>query len=216
MTDTATSTATSFESVLDSVIAERGGRVAFSLSALAAASALAHALVALANGDATGAASIGPLTAMLPPLAEAVPEQPKPDLTLLDMKELRQLERISEKAHGREPPSPSRQRELVFEAMDQYLPLKALAVLCATADARPDRRFSDDERCLAACRLTEALPAGETVAGLVKSAWFPPWKLAGHGQAGEFASAAAPVVAASPAPAAGNGHDNVVPLRPPA
>jgi hypothetical protein len=58
--------ATTFESVRDGIIAEHGGRACFSVAQLAVASALARAIVALADGNTAAASSIPALTAMLP------------------------------------------------------------------------------------------------------------------------------------------------------
>jgi hypothetical protein len=106
---------------------------------------------------------------LLPPPVEAVPEKPKPDLTKLSRKQLDDLEHLMAIAHGVEPSTKARARELAFEQMFQYEPARALALLCAAGDARPDGKFTNDERAKVVVLLTEALPRGETVAP--GSAW---------------------------------------------
>jgi len=81
------------ERVLDSILQERGGASMFSTHALAAASALAHALVLMAEGDLSRAPALGALTALLPPvvkpedrfdfslLSDRVPQSPPNALT---------------------------------------------------------------------------------------------------------------------------------------
>jgi len=88
------------ERVLDSILQERGGASMFSTHALAAASALAHALVLMAEGDLSRAPALGALTALLPPVVK--PED-RFDFSLLSDREVALLECLLSRACGELP-----------------------------------------------------------------------------------------------------------------
>src|SRR5262245_57874943 len=99
MTDNAPPT---HEAVLASIVEARGGRSCFTTETLAIASALAHLLVGLGDGDVAGAQSVTALLALLPPRVEH-PGKPW-NLELLSDRQLTILERLQAIATGEAPP----------------------------------------------------------------------------------------------------------------
>lgn len=120
-----------FDSVLEAIIAERGGTSAFSASQIAAARRLARMLV-----EETGrldAPGVGVLIEMLPPKSVAA----KLDLSKLDRGELCQLRRILAKMTGEpweEPTSGARPREHPYHRPDG--PGGAHGCMCANCMPR--------------------------------------------------------------------------------
>jgi hypothetical protein len=101
-----TDAAPTHEDVVASIITSRGGRSAFSVEQMAAASALGHLLCGLADGDPAGAVSIPTLMGMLPPIT-VVQGDADPRLRRLDDVELSVLRFLVERLNGRPPPDAS-------------------------------------------------------------------------------------------------------------
>jgi hypothetical protein len=89
--------------VFEAILAARGGRSAFTTETLACASALAHASMRAADGDAAAATSLAALAALLPRPVGA-PGAPDERLPRLNNTELPVLEFLLERLDGRDEP----------------------------------------------------------------------------------------------------------------
>jgi hypothetical protein len=96
---------TGADQLLSQIVQDHGGRERFDATALAVAARLAAILSSDSDGS---AAQIAQLVELLPPKPSAT--EPAWDLTKLTDKELDQLDRISRKATGLEPPTPEKPR----------------------------------------------------------------------------------------------------------
>lgn len=89
--------------VFEDVLSARGGRAAFTTETLAIASALGHASLRAAEGDATAAASLPALAALLPPPKS--PPQDAFDVLRLSDRDRAELRRLITIGTGKVPPT---------------------------------------------------------------------------------------------------------------
>jgi hypothetical protein len=108
------------QSIFEALLVERGGRDCFNVTSLA----VANKLAALLAGDTDGTASqIAQLCELLPPKPSDT--EPPWDLSKLTDRELDQLDKLSRKAIGLEPPTP----QPTNADRNGYAFIKALAAL---------------------------------------------------------------------------------------
>jgi hypothetical protein len=89
-------------SIIDALVAERGGKNNFGVVDLA----IAHQVAVLLSGGTPSSSSVGPLLELLPPKSTSKPL----DLSLLTDSELETLIRLTAIACGEAPPSPKRRK----------------------------------------------------------------------------------------------------------
>jgi hypothetical protein len=185
------------ETVLAAIVEARGGAGAFTVETLAIASAVAHLLVGIGDGDAAGAASVATLTAMLP--ANADPSPPV-DLARLSDRELAALERLIEIGTCVKP-----RREHKPKSSRYWAAFDLVALLDRIEARGTGAPITDDECVEVRSMITEVLGLVVLPARL----WLPEMYFAPPSPVLPPADVPEPT-AAAPAPE----RSNVVPIRP--